>query len=581
MKNILKFVKIFLVVGFVFGCKVNTSSQNEDLTKWKDSPNYNFSERSIFDELEFTVRTIKAAQEYRSAENATLTPENYEVTLQSEASSSETLVATLPATVVPKSADILFTFDLTGSMGSAVNQARTNVQNIMDSLRGVIPDSAFGLVSHKDFPIGDFGGGSDYPYRKHVSIGLDTDSKIQEQMAKFKIGGGGNAPESYSFVCYQAYNDKTIGWRENSKKFIVFWLDNLPHPKDPGPDSKPNTDDDLTIDEVLAGLKENNITLIVLCSGNNATRQTWNEYASRTGGAAYAINSGTDIASFIAESVTEQTKRISKLSLEVEQPEYASWVTNLGENYLDIELDSEKTFDFDLTYTVPAGTEDGVYSFTVNLVGDGAIYASHAVSITVVNNKPPVAVIGDDVILEQYTPEGTMHTLSASNCYDPENDELVFTWECNGITYEGVDFTYIFPAGTNLVTLSATEKQHGKSSSASVKVTVIDTVAPSLQLERQSAWWIQDIFDNRFIFVVKAHAVDYGTNDVTITASCLQEFKDGTVEPCATKVLEGNKVYFQLANDGKSRYRNFYLTVTATDNAGNSVSKTEVFKRLP
>lgn len=40
---------------------------------------------------------------------------------------------------------------------------------------------------------------------------------------------------------------------------------------------------------------------------------------------------------------------------------------------------------FDIGLTVPAGTADGVYTFGLDVVGDGAVYATMAVTITVVN----------------------------------------------------------------------------------------------------------------------------------------------------------------------------------------------------
>ncbi|MBP3710166.1 MAG: hypothetical protein J6I73_07195 [Treponema sp.] len=581
MKRIINLFLFF--VALLIGCKVNLLNEVDNNSNAYDFDSNNLNGSQVFKlQLDYKneLRSISLS-ESAFYEDVVFLPESFQTTLESEESTTEVLSALLPESAVPQKADILFAFDLTGSMGNSVKQTVNNASNIMKNLRTLIPDTYFGVVSHKDHNVEPFGSLSDYAYQLETPI-TDNAEYIFEAMSGFNIGGGRNDPESYSYVCYQAYSDPSIGWRENSKKFVVFWLDNLPHAKDPGPDGIPNTSDDLTIDEVLQGLKQNNITLIVLCSGSSSICSTWNEYAARTGGAVYAINSSTDIASVIAQSVTEQTKKISRLSLSVHEKEYTNWLTNVNPiNYEDIILDSEKTFDFDVEYKVPKETEDGVYKFTVNLVGDGAVYATHDVEITVKNNKPPVAIIGDDIVLEQLTPEGTMHTLDAKNSYDPENDELIYSWECNGIKYEGALFTHIFAEGENIVTLTVIEKERGKSSVATAKITVVDTIPPNLYFERQEYWWMQDIFDNRFIFVVKANAVDYVSNDITISATCIQEFSDGTKESCTTKVTENSKVYFQLANDGKSRYRNFYLTITATDKAGNSTSKTEVFRRLP
>jgi hypothetical protein len=49
-------------------------------------------------------------------------------------------------------ADIIFVFDLTGSMGGELSYAQANANAIMDSLKSSIPDIRFGVASHSDYP---------------------------------------------------------------------------------------------------------------------------------------------------------------------------------------------------------------------------------------------------------------------------------------------------------------------------------------------------------------------------------------------------------------------------------------------
>lgn len=356
-----------------------------------------------------------AARVESAGTGATLEPASFAARLMPGQSVAEKLTATLPAEVMPRRGDILISFDLTGSMGGALNNMKANAQNIIASVRGEIPDTDFGVISHMDYngsypynpanpgALTSYGSGPDYPYR--LGLGMTSDATaVQNAINALALGYGNDGPECYSRALYEAYADPNVGWRTGSKKILIAWADAMPHDydynailgvtkgstgTDPGRDAVVGTADDLAILDVLDGLKANNVTLITLCS-NASLLPLWKAYSERTGGSAFAVNydgtipGGTPIGPFIAGLITEQVKHIGSVGLEVREEAYKGWMNSVTPaSYGDVYLDGDKTFGFDVGFTVPAGTPDGEHVFHVGFVGDGALYAEHEVRITV------------------------------------------------------------------------------------------------------------------------------------------------------------------------------------------------------
>jgi len=262
------------------------------------------------------------------------------------------------------------------------------------------------------------------------------------------LGYGADGPEDYTRVLYETTADAAIGWRAESKKIVLFWLDNVPHDcnyrldcggsgstgPDPGRDAIVGTADDLDLATVLQDMADNNITLIALHSGGSLS--LWDCYASKTGGKAVQINydgtipGGEDIATFVAGLIQEEIAHIDELTLEVCDPAYEDWLVSvIPSAYTDIDLDEPQDFEFDIEICVPEGTEGGTYCFNICAVGDGVVYARQRVCIKVpkevaVDIKPtscpnplnikdkgtiPVAVLGtEDFDVTQIDPSTVM-----------------------------------------------------------------------------------------------------------------------------------------------------------------------------
>ena len=63
-------------------------------------------------------------------------------------------------------------------MSSALSSVRTNSLAIMEQIRAIIPDTRFGIVTHRDYPgtynscgySGSYGSSGDYPYRRDLAL---------------------------------------------------------------------------------------------------------------------------------------------------------------------------------------------------------------------------------------------------------------------------------------------------------------------------------------------------------------------------------------------------------------------------
>jgi len=348
------------------------------------------------------------------ADQATLTPDTLRATLQAGQSVEEHKILHLPPDVAPAKGDIIFSFDVTGSMGNAIAEVKNNASAIMDSVRALIPDTYFGVMSHQDYPaFYDYCGYAeaygnpdvgDSPYRLDQPLTGDL-MAVHGAINGLTLGDGADGPESYARVLYEATADATVGWRDGSTKMVILWGDNVPHDCDyrrciggsgttgidPGRDEVAGTADDLEILDVITDMALQDILLLAMYNGlSPTTLNLWNCWAKRTGGASFEVNpdgtvpGGEDLPSYIAGIISEQFAEIDVMTLEVCQPEYAAWLTDVNPAaYYDITLDVAHDLHFDITITVPPGTLAGLYCFDICAVGDGAIYATQNVCIRV------------------------------------------------------------------------------------------------------------------------------------------------------------------------------------------------------
>ncbi len=378
------------------------------------------------------------------AGHAALTPASLSAELAPGATTAATVDAELPG-AVPR-ADVLFAFDLTGSMGEELSTLKASATDIMDAVAADVPDVRFGLVSHEDYA-GEFttstadGQACDYegiygesseefddrPYRVDRAL-TGTTADVASAIEAMSLGFGGDFAEPYARLWTEAAAELEgdahpdfgpLGWRDGADRILVQFADAVPHGcefdaavggigvgpygADPGRDAAIGTADDPTVASALDGLSEHGITLISIYSDGQLASEThplWDEYAARAGGTNFSINAdgtfpdGADPAAAISDLITEQASAVERLTLEVCSSDagFADWLVSVDPSEVnDVQLPATETFGLELG--PPEGTDPGEYAFQLCLNGDGVEFGRVDVAVTVTGGDGVEAVI--------------------------------------------------------------------------------------------------------------------------------------------------------------------------------------------
>lgn len=344
----------------------------------------------------------------------------------------------------PERLDLIFSIDLTGSMGSILDAVKSNAVTIMTNVRTIIPDSYFANVSFMDYPSSYTSCGysagygnpaaGDYPYSLDNPLTSDI-ILVSNTLNAYVLGDGLDLPESYTRVFYEAYSDPLIGWRTGSKRILLNFGDSIPHDcdvlscipipgntmgSDPGRNGIAGDMDDLPLLSIVNIMTTNNITLLKVYRDDplGINSLLWTCLAALNGGAAFDFDSVpiSDISDEIVKLVRDSVLKISRLTL-ITTPGYESWLTSvIPPEYTGITLSSAQRFTFDIQICVPLGTPPGTYNFEVMAEGDGAIYARQSVSIEVcaLTNTPTLTATHSPTSLFSLTPTATTTQTSTS-----------------------------------------------------------------------------------------------------------------------------------------------------------------------
>src|SRR3954453_14303833 len=231
----------------------------------------------------------------------------------------------------PAHTDVMFVFDTTGSMGGAISEAQSGIQEAMTQISAALPDSQFGLVEVSDYDEvvnpGEFeyGIGEGYAaWTLHVPITANQ-SQVSEALLKLSADGGGDSPEAYGRALFESAANPAIGWRAGARGVIVLVADDVPHDNDlnegiaseffaqespfdtgidPGGDNTVGTGDDLDWQgTVLQRLVTDGKPLeYVDYFGADEYVPYWQSWAGRTGGG--IVHAGdSELAGKIVEAV--------------------------------------------------------------------------------------------------------------------------------------------------------------------------------------------------------------------------------------------------------------------------------------
>ncbi|NPB03926.1 MAG: hypothetical protein GXO39_05885 [Thermotogae bacterium] len=307
-------------------------------------------------------------------------------------------------------ADVMFVFDRTGSMTSELSYAVANANAIMDSLMASISDVRFGAASHADYPASysycgysnTYGSSSDYPYSLNQPLTYDTATVRAVLSSISSTLYGADGPESYARALWEMLHDTAIGWRAECARFVIFWLDNIPHAcdlndlsraysyntgTDPGRDAVAGTSDDILWYPLLHDLRTSGITPIIMVSALiSGYLNAWQYWMSDTLANGIATIRGSGIARQIDSIVDATADVVDSLWPQVREATYAPWVSFTPPYYTDITLTPpEDTFSFTIHFNVPSTTPRGLYTFHIDYYRDAIRVDTQLVNLYVEN----------------------------------------------------------------------------------------------------------------------------------------------------------------------------------------------------
>jgi hypothetical protein len=340
------------------------------------------------------------------ASQKSIEPDTVRLTLLPGQSASIPKTVTIPATI-PKG-DVIFAFDLTGSMGDELDVAKTQAGNIMSTIAGLVTDVQFGVMSYMDYPhaydtcgynsvYGDPGWG-DYAYRLDLPLTANQ-ALVTAAISGLTLGNGMDGPQDYERIFFESYADSVnIGYRPGAKRILINIGDCLPHDcnlsegiepgifstgGDPGRDEIMGNADDLDLQTTLAGMATHGVSLLeVHGSTNCGYLNYWQYWCSLTGGAFFLLADAAQIPAAVESLIEEQALYIDSLTLVETTPGFEAWLTNLVPPYY-LDITAPDTVHFTEEITVPVDTPCGTYTFQVSAIGDGASYGDQTVIIDV------------------------------------------------------------------------------------------------------------------------------------------------------------------------------------------------------
>jgi hypothetical protein len=205
--------------------------------------------------------------------------------------------------------DVEIAIDGTGSMGTAIAQAKREGARALSGVASLLPDSRFAVVVFRDHgnPAGEY-----QLLQPLTSDVAQVDGALNRVTTHSNPSPQNGLAESYNLAFQQSYSDARIGWRPSARKIVVVLGD--AEPNGAGPAGLPGCHDQsrdpegLSTPRELANMRAAKLTLIMireLSAGLSVSLQCYESIAKSAflGGAARDANA--DIAGMIVEEIVE------------------------------------------------------------------------------------------------------------------------------------------------------------------------------------------------------------------------------------------------------------------------------------
>ncbi|MGW5667717.1 VWA domain-containing protein [Micromonospora sp. NPDC003776] len=352
---------------------------------------------------------------------------------------------------IPPNPDVVLLVDTTGSMGPAIANVRTNLQQVINNVRGAQPSAEFAVASYRDE-----GDGAEL-FR--VRQGLTDDATaLQSAVNGLTADGGGDVPEAWVNALYQV-SDGAIAYRTGSSRIVVLVGDAPSHDPSAGH----------TLAQATAALQADDArVLAVNVSGAGGGLDALGQataVAGATGGQVVGSSPDTVTAAILSG--------LHDLDVTV-TPSVTSCDPGLSVSFDAASKTRRSGSDvpFAETITVAADAAQGAtlyctVDFLLNGLSGGPAFVER-ISVKVNDVTPPTVVV-DDRTVEATGPAGAVINYPASAT---DNVDGPLTPTCApppGST---------FPLGATTVTCTATDAA-GNTGTDTAVMRVVDTTAPT------------------------------------------------------------------------------------------------------
>lgn len=126
-----------------------------------------------------------------------------------------------------KNADIVISFDTTGSMYPCISQVRKNIKSTIERLFKELPQIRIGIVAHGDYCDED----STY-LMKYIDLTSDQ-NKLIDFIQTIGNTSGGDYPEAYEYVLREV---QKLSWQSDDMRGLLMIGDAYPHEPKENPD---------------------------------------------------------------------------------------------------------------------------------------------------------------------------------------------------------------------------------------------------------------------------------------------------------------------------------------------------------
>ncbi|MEU5949087.1 VWA domain-containing protein [Micromonospora sp. NPDC047465] len=352
---------------------------------------------------------------------------------------------------IPPKPDVVLLVDTTGSMGGAIANVRTNLQQVITDVRAAQPSAQFAVASYRD--TGD--GAELFRVRQDLT---DDATALQNAVNALAAGGGGDTPEAWVNALVEV-SEGAIGYRSGSSRIVVLVGDAPSHDPSNG----------RTLAQATAALQADEARLLAVNvsgggGGLDATGQA-TAVVSATGGQLVGSSPDTVTAAILAG--------LRDLDVTV-TPTVTSCDAGLSVGFDAASRTQQSGTDvpFAETITVAADAAQGAeltctVDFLLNGLSGGPAFTQQ-IRVRVNDVTPPTVVV-DDRTVEATSPAGAVIDYPATAT---DNVDGPLTPTC--VPPPGSTF----PLGATTVTCTATDAA-GNTGSDTAVMRVVDTTPPA------------------------------------------------------------------------------------------------------